>query len=345
MNKALVPLVLYLLSLPVLAAGKEVTLDNYVEAMSDIYFSQVVDKVGTNKIFHSRHTKTVATQMIIRENRDTLYSYAVVDVRKGASITLPASSVYMSVLVLDYRTHTVRDLHSKDVGTFQAFPDRKRVVQITPEAAGSDYIYLLFRTRSDGSAKGDAYANSRQDLVRIEAGSNIPWQPQGFDEAQRDRITASYIPRLAEVVKLGSDKGYNERGAVTRDHQNFYAAIGWGGQLEKYATYGTTPELRSYSGKCAIATVTPPDVNRERGGFWSYQVYGLDGRLHSNNSTLNDENTVLNDDATVTLRFGTEKACGTNINRADKNEEGFSVVTRIYNPTAPVPRDQRALPL
>ena len=324
---------------------KDVTLDNFVEAMSDVYFEQITSKVGTNKIFHDRATKTVESQLIIRENRDTLYSNAVVDAREGATIILPPADVYMSVLVLDYRTHLVRDKNSDDVGTFQAYADRQRVVEITPEAAGTDYIYLLFRTLSDGTAEGDTNANRLQDLVVLEAGSNIPWEPQNFNPEQRTAMQQSYVPRLAEVAAEGTSKGYNERGLVTQDHQNFYAAIGWGGQLEKYATYGTTPDITSYGSECAIATVEPPKVDLERGGFWSYQVYGLDGFIHSNNSTLQNTNTVLNEDGTVTLRFGSTEACGTDVNRADKNDDGFSVTTRIYNPTEPVPLDERALPL
>jgi hypothetical protein len=345
MKHLLITYLLLAISQVAAAGGKEVNLDNYVEAMSDIYFGKIVDKVGTNKIFHDRSTKTVETQLIIRENRDTLYSNAVVDARKGVQIVLPPSKVYMSVLVLDYRTHLIRDSNSDDVGTFQAYSEKERVIKITPEAANTDYIYLVFRTQSDGSQKGDRYANQLQDKIRLTAASNVPWKPQGFDEKQRDAITKTYVPRLAEVVAQGTQYGYNEKGKVTRDHQNFYAAIGWGGQLEKYATYGTTPDITSYGSKCAITTIDPPEVDYDRGGFWSYQVYGLDGFIHSNNSTLNNDNTVLNKNGTVTLRFGSREACGTDENRADKNDDGFSVTTRIYNPVKPVPLEKRALSL
>ena len=46
-----------------MAGDKEVNPDNYVEVMSDIYFGQIVDKVGTNKIYHDRATKTVESRI------------------------------------------------------------------------------------------------------------------------------------------------------------------------------------------------------------------------------------------------------------------------------------------
>lgn len=346
MKKSLLAAIIIGASSTALADGVPVTADNFAHAMSDVYFQKVTDVVGTNVIMHTRVTKNVDNQNIIRENRDTLYSNAVVDARKGFTLTLPATDgVFMTALIFDQNTSLVRAVDSDvtgDVGTFQAYFDKPRTIRIERDALDTDYAYILFRTYSNGSPESEKIANRLQDQIVLKADSNIPWQPEGFNEADRLAIQNSYIPKLYDYVKQGTSKGYNERHLVTQDHQNFYAAIGWAGQLERYATYGTTPDLTISLDKCAQTTITPPPVDYSRGGFWSYQVYDKDGWIAHNNSTLQNTNTVLNDDGTVTLRFGTKEACGTDENRVDRNES-FSVTTRIYNPKEPIPLNKRAL--
>ncbi len=166
-----------------------------------------------------------------------------------------------------------------------------------------------------------------------------------WDETKLRQKQASYVPFLAKIVAEGTVKGYNERGKTEQFHHNFYSAIGWGGQLERYASYGTTPDIDDFGTDGAIVTIQPPNVDYARGGFWSYQVYGLDGYIHSNNSTLNNHNTKPNPDGTITLRFGSKEVFGTDENRADKPDEGFSVTSRFYNPKGPIPAELRNPPL
>jgi hypothetical protein len=326
------------------------TEENFSSAMADIYFQQVIDRGGDNAFAHMREVSSVENQNIIRENRDTLYSWGVFDVRNGLEITLPAAGdLYMSALVIDNDTFIVREEDAEetgDIGTYQAYPDRERVIRISHEKAVTDFIYIILRTQTDQTPEGDAQAAALQDQVRVENGPNpASWQSRDWDfEAVRE-MQATFVPYLEEIVAQGTEKGYNERGKTDPFVHNFYSAIGWGGQLERYATYGTTADLTEFGADCAVATIPEPPVDYERSGFWSYQVYGLDGFIASNNSTLNNQNTVPNDDGTITLRFGSEEACGTNENRADKNDEGFSITSRFYNRTEPIPAALLNLPL
>lgn len=88
-----------------------------------------------------------------------------------------------------------------------------------------------------------------------------------------------------------------------------------------------------------MTTIDRPKVDYDNAGFWSYQVYGLDGYVHSNNSTLNNE------DVTITLQFESEAACGTNFNQADKNDGDFNITTRFYNKNGPISKNQLNPPL
>ena len=69
-----------------------VTLDNYKTAESDLAFNNVTKFVGTNKFLHFPvEAFDLDNQTVVRMNRDTIYSGAIVNVSKGATVTLPES--------------------------------------------------------------------------------------------------------------------------------------------------------------------------------------------------------------------------------------------------------------
>jgi hypothetical protein len=72
-------------------ASVPVTVDNFIRAETDLYFSLVALKEGGfGKFEHHRELSPVDSQAIIRQNRDTLYSAAVFDLDAGpVTITLP----------------------------------------------------------------------------------------------------------------------------------------------------------------------------------------------------------------------------------------------------------------
>ena len=324
---------------------------NFVHAKSDIYFGQVVDAVGTNVIQHNRATADIKTQGIIRENRDTLYSKVVIDAREGFRLTLPAAGeTYMAALILNYNTGLVREAKDQgDVGTYMAYPDRPRIIDITREAAGTDFVYILFRTQTDNSSRGNAAGAKLQDAIKLDIhGEPEEWKPQNFDTRQRDKLADLYKSHLAEYVARGAWFGYQEDAVVEEggekaaDVRRHYAAFGWGGQLERYATYLTTPVFKNRDGAALTFTVTPFEVHEDLNGFWSYTVYDAKGWIATENNIINNESAVLNPDGTLTFCLGTKEACGANVNRMDLPQGGFSIVTRIYNPAKEIPLSERA---
>jgi hypothetical protein len=61
-----------------------VTVENFVRAETDRMFAALqVDAGGVNRLTHARAPTPIEHQTVIRMNRDTLYSLAVVDVSKG----------------------------------------------------------------------------------------------------------------------------------------------------------------------------------------------------------------------------------------------------------------------
>jgi hypothetical protein len=67
-----------------------VTAENYNRAQTAVNFAGVVKNGGFGKFKHGRELAPPVQQGIVRPNRDTLYSFAVVDLDAGpAAITLP----------------------------------------------------------------------------------------------------------------------------------------------------------------------------------------------------------------------------------------------------------------
>jgi hypothetical protein len=56
-----------------------VTADNYNRAQTDVYFGQTVKAGNLGKFRHGRELAPPVQQGIVRPNRDTLYSFAVLD--------------------------------------------------------------------------------------------------------------------------------------------------------------------------------------------------------------------------------------------------------------------------
>ena len=68
----------------------QVTPENYIRAETDRNLQNFLGLTGgVNRFFHIRKPTPLDKQAVIRMNLDTLYSGAVVDTAKGATVTLP----------------------------------------------------------------------------------------------------------------------------------------------------------------------------------------------------------------------------------------------------------------
>ena len=78
-----------------------VNVDNFVRAETDRMFSDLQrDAGGVNVWNHNRAPAAIDRQTVIRLNRDTLYSTAVVDISAAATLTLPDNGGrYMSAMI------------------------------------------------------------------------------------------------------------------------------------------------------------------------------------------------------------------------------------------------------
>ena len=114
-----------------------VNADNFVRVETAIQFDRVLEFTGeTNCFCHLRQPTPLDKQSVIRMNRDTHYSAAVVDISEGATSTVPDSlGRYMSIMVVNQDHYIKRVIHRS--GTYE----------LTQEEFGTPFVNLSVRRR------------------------------------------------------------------------------------------------------------------------------------------------------------------------------------------------------
>ncbi|MFO1060981.1 MAG: DUF1254 domain-containing protein [Dongiaceae bacterium] len=303
-----------------------VTPETYIRAESDRSFANIQALAGgVNRWYHIRKPTPLDAQTIIRMNRDTLYSVAIIDTAKGASIVLPKvpAGRFISAQVIDNDHYCPAVFY--EAGR-HALPSDTRHVCVAVR------IQLL----DPGDAAEVALVNGLQDMLALEAGSAEPFQPPAWDPESLKALTAEYAAKAKALTGFRGLMG--PRGTVDEANRHLVAAAGWGLNPDSDATYlnyaGEHEADRAYT-----ATYEVP----ENGAFWSITVYGADGYMKSDNNILNSSNVTLNDDGTFTVFFGSRELCGNVPNRLDI-APGWNFAMRVYRPGPSVLNGGYALP-
>src|SRR4051794_15045454 len=132
---------------------------------------------GVNRFEHNRVPAPIDQQTVIRMNRDTLYSFAVVDVSAGATLTIPdADERYLSVMVVNEDHYINRVFH--DAGRYD----------LTVEAIGNPYAVIAARTLVDPQDAADlAVVAAVQDEILLEAAADRSFVLPDYDTESLDR--------------------------------------------------------------------------------------------------------------------------------------------------------------
>jgi hypothetical protein len=131
---------------------KDVNVSNFVRAESDVAIKKVYDLAGLNTWIHNRAPTPIDQQNVIRMNRDTLYSGAVLDLSKPATVIMPeAGGRYQSLQVINQDHYSFAKIK----------PGR---YELTQNEVGTRYAYLIVRTFCDADDPDDLKAtNALQD--------------------------------------------------------------------------------------------------------------------------------------------------------------------------------------
>jgi hypothetical protein len=97
-----------------------VNVDNFVRAETASQFDRFLNSYVGGKVntwAHNRTPTPINNQTVIRMNRDTLYSAALIDISKGATLTIPETGDrYLSIMVVN-EDHYIK----KDKGVRSSF--------------------------------------------------------------------------------------------------------------------------------------------------------------------------------------------------------------------------------
>lgn len=145
---------------------------NFTIAETDRYLVDHSKKHKVNTFRHSREMLSVENQFVVRENHDVLYSRAVVDISKGATLINPAWDVFSVIQVIDENQYTIDSIYPAEQKTFAP-----------KDVALGSHLFLNMRTGVRSlDEKGFAEAQKHQNSLRIEANSAKPYKANLFSE-------------------------------------------------------------------------------------------------------------------------------------------------------------------
>ena len=293
----------------------EVTQKTYCRAETDrSFYNASLIAGGVNRMFSFRQVTPLDSQTVVRMNKDTLYSFAVVDTTKGATITVPEMPAdrYFSVLLIDNDHYCQGVIYTS--GTHRLPEDTK-------------YTSTLVRIQlfDPNDPAEIELVNRLQDQFVLAANSADPFPEPKWDKSSLAALTEEYNAEFAKF-DMYPDGWMGKRGEVDEATRHLGCAGAWGLFPKDDAVF------INYNGhlpadKCHTATYSVPENN----AFWSITVYGADGYMKSVNNILNAANTKMNAGGTFTVHFGSSQACGDVPNRLDVSE-GWNFLMRVYRP-------------
>jgi hypothetical protein len=295
--------------------GTAVNVTNFERAETDRMFAAIQAQAGgVNRLFHNRVPTPVDRQTVIRMNRDTLYSGAIVDISAGATIVVPdARRRYLSVMIVNQDHYINRVFHGP--GHYD----------LTVGEFGTPYVLAAARVLVDPADPADVAAvNALQDQFRLQASSARPFVMPAYDQASFDATRAA----LLELAKgLGSfEHAFGAKNEVNPVLHLIGTAAGWGGLPDREAVYvNVNPGLPA-----GEYQLTVRDVQVD--GFWSISLYNAAGYFELNDRSaysVNNLTAARDQDGSVTIHFG---GCDDGRPNCLPITDGWNYVVRLYRP-------------
>ena len=295
-----------------------VNVDNFVRAESDRMFAAVAAAAGGSGILnHNKVPTPLEDQPIIRMNRDTLYSAAIVDIIEGAELEIPeVGDRYVSVMIVN-QDHFINKVfhtpgkHALDIAEF-----------------GTDFVLVAARILVDPENPADvAEVNALQDALRLSSVSTREFELPDYDQTSFN-ATRNSLRELAKGLG-GLDRCFGKKDDVDPVRHLIGAAAGWGGLPEAEATYlNVAPDLPVEKFSLTVGEV-PVD------GFWSLSLYNAEGFFQENPQgvySINNITGVPNADGTITINFGGSP----DEPNALPIMDGWNYLVRLYRPRAEI---------
>jgi hypothetical protein len=298
-----------------------VNADNFIRAESDMYFGHTVREGGLGRFVHYREVMPIDKQIVIRPNRDTLYSAAIFDLDAApVTVTLPdAGKRFCSMMVID-ENHYVRLL------TYDAGP-----CTLTRDTIGTRYVSVAIRTLVDPGDPSDLKrAHAVQNSIQVSQRQRGSFEVPNWDPASQKKVRDT----LLILGSMSSDlRGmFGSKDQVDPVRHLIGTAMAWGGNPEKDAIYlNVTPAMNDGT---TIYTLRVKDVPVD--GFWSVSVYNSSGYFERNPLqaySLNNLTALKSADGSITIQFG---GCTRKAPNCLPIMKGWNYTVRLYRPRAEI---------
>ncbi|MCD0503343.1 DUF1214 domain-containing protein [Bordetella petrii] len=314
-----------------------VTKQNFAQAMTDLAMQKEFAQGADNTWNHHRRPMPLDEQPAPLMNRDTVYSFAILDGGGDVAITLPENDGrYMSLHVMEH-----------DHITYQVFYGPGRYV--IPASKTTDFFYANVRMQVNAADPADVKkVNGYQDQLNIEFLNGYepkPFRVTNWNMEEFEQVRKGYVAQAQKQGVTGTMGTVDE--PVSLEARNRGVAIATGLLPDKDAVYLTAMH-EVQMGKTYKATFAVPAMADPKLGFYSVTVYGDDQYLKTDQgSTISNSEIKLNPDGkTFDIYFvpESEYGKGKHANELIIPTAPFWTCMRIYMPGPSVVKGEYKLP-
>jgi hypothetical protein len=296
-----------------------VTPDNFIRAESDVYMAAQVKDGAFGNFKHTREVAPVDRQLIVRLNRDTIYSSGVFDLDAGpVTITLPDSGGrFLSALAINEDHYNPAVFYDAGAHT------------LTRQDVGTRYVMVGVRIFVDPNNPKDVQqGNALQDAITVsQPGGPGTFSVPNWDPVSQKKVRDALIALSDTLPDLRYAAGPNKT-AVDPVRRIAAAASGWGLNPDRDAVYlNVFPEKNDGKTPYRLAVRDVP-VH----AFWSVTVYTAEGFFNPNPLHAYSINSVTGKkgaDGAITIQFGD---CSKDTPNCLPVTKGWNYMVRLYRP-------------
>lgn len=296
-----------------------VTPDNFIRAESDVYMAAQAKDGAFGAFKHTREPAPVDRQLIVRLNRDTIYSSGVFDLDAGpVTISLPDSGDrFLSALVINQDHYNPQVFYGAGTHT------------LTKDSVGTRYAMVGVRILADPNDPKDMQkANALQDAITVsQPGGPGNFEIPQWDPVSQKKVREALIALSDTIPDLRYAAGPN-KDSVDPVRRIAAAASGWGLNPDKDAVYlNVFPEKNDDKTPYRL-TVKEVPVD----AFWSVTAYTADGYFHPNDLNAYSINSLTGRkgaDGAITIQFGD---CTKETPNCLPVTDGWNYMVRLYRP-------------
>jgi len=294
-----------------------VTADNFIRAESDLYFGKIVSDGGFGRFTHIRELTPMDKQLVVRSNRDTLYSAGVFDLDGGpVTITMPdPGGRFMSMQVITEDHYVPAVFYGQGEHT------------LTRDDVGTRYVMVAIRTLVNPNDEADLdEVHALQDAIAVQQDGTGSFEIPDWDALSQKAVRDALL-RLAATLP-DSKKMFGTKEDTDPVRRLIGSAAAWGGNPEKDAIYFSVHPAENDGAAVYRLSVDQVPVD----GFWSVTVYNKDGYFTPNARNAYSLNNITAQRGTggvITIQFG---GCDAATANCLPITPGWNYLVRLYRP-------------